>query len=240
SFMEEINLYDLLRFFAKRWLTIAASLLVGTALGVAYTFYIQQPQYKSTATVLLIGANNTGGNQGSVTINNYVNLFTSRRVLDPVIGKLGYSGSYEQLAKSTSVENTKNTDIIKLSLKTGNAKDSKALLESAIQEFDYQAKALYGSTSVKINVVDSATLPSSPDNIKPVQQIGVATAAAGVLAIIVLFFVYDYRKSVGVARQKGVQIEPLHTSKDLKGADDSKKSKAKATKKQSKKPQGDQ
>ncbi|MDO4684830.1 MAG: Wzz/FepE/Etk N-terminal domain-containing protein [Candidatus Saccharibacteria bacterium] len=193
--MEEINLYDLLRYYAKRWLTIVVALMIGAIASIVYTFYVQQPQYKSTATVLLIGANNTGTNQGSVTINNYVNLFTSRRVLDPVIDRLGYSGSYEHLAKNTTAENTKNTDFIKLTMKAGSAKGSKALLELAIQEFDNQAKALYGKSSVKLNVVDAATLPTSPDNIKPVQQIGVATAGAGMLAIIALFFVYDYKKS---------------------------------------------
>lgn len=193
--MEEINLYDLLRYYAKRWLTVTIALMIGAIIGTVYTFYIQQPQYKSSATVLLIGANSTGSNQGSVTINNYVNLFTSRRVLDPVIGKLGYNGGYEKLANNTTATNTKNTDIIKLSLKTSNAKDSKALLEAAIKEFDDQAKSLYGKTSVKLNVVDSATMPSSPDNVKPLQQIGVATAGAGFLAIIMLFFVYDYRRS---------------------------------------------
>lgn len=200
--MEEINLYDLLRYYAKRWLTITIALMIGAIVGTIYTFYIQQPQYKSSATVLLIGANNTGNNQGSVTINNYVNLFTSRRVLDPVISKLNYSGGYEKLASSTTAENTKNTDIIKLSLKTSNAKDSKALLEAAIQEFDDQAKALYGKTSVKLNVVDSATMPSSPDNVKPIQQIGIATAGAGFLTVITLFFIYDYRKTQMITERK--------------------------------------
>lgn len=209
--MEEINLYDLLRYYVKRWLTIAIAIIVGATIGLVYTFYVQQPQYKSTATVLLIGVNNTGNNQGSVTINNYVNLFTSRRVLEPVIDKLGYNGNYEKLAKSTTAENTKNTDIIKLTMRTNDAKTSKSLLESAIQEFDTQAKALYGKTSVKINVVDSATTPSAPDNIKPVQQIGVATAATTMLTIIALFFVYDYRKSQVTAKQKGVHLEPPTT-----------------------------
>ena len=205
--MEEINLYDLLRYYAKRWLTITIALMVGAIVGTIYTFYIQQPQYKSSATVLLIGANNTGSNQGSVTINNYVNLFTSRRVLDPVISKLEYNGGYEKLASNTTAENTKNTDIIKLSLKTSSAKDSKALLEAAIQEFDNQSKALYGKTSVKLNVVDSATMPSAPDNVKPVQQIGVATAGAGFLAIVALFFVYDYRKSQILTKRKATKAK---------------------------------
>ena len=87
--MEEINLYDLLRFYAKKWLTIASFAIAGAIIGVIFTYYIQQPLYKSSATVLLVGTNRTSG-QESVVLNNYVKLFTSRRVLTPVIDKHDY------------------------------------------------------------------------------------------------------------------------------------------------------
>ena len=57
--MEEINLYDLLRFYAKKWLTIASFAIAGAIIGVIFTYYIQQPLYKSSATVLLVGTNRT-------------------------------------------------------------------------------------------------------------------------------------------------------------------------------------
>ena len=193
--MDEINLYDLLRFYTKRWLTIAIAVMIGAIISITYTYFIQQPQYKSSATILLIGADHSGSNQGSVTLNNYVKLFTSRRVLDPVIANNDYSDDYKTLSGNTTAENVKNTDIINVSMSTSNPKTSKALLESAIQEFEKQSKSLYGNSSVKISVVDSADTPNGPSNIKPLQQIGLMTAASMALAIIVLFFVYDYRKS---------------------------------------------
>ena len=67
--MEEINLYDLLRFYAKKWLTIASFAIAGAIIGVIFTYYIQQPLYKSSATVLLVGTNRTSG-QESVVLNN--------------------------------------------------------------------------------------------------------------------------------------------------------------------------
>lgn len=193
--MEEINLYDLLRYYGKKWLTLVIAMMIGAIIGVSYTFYVQQPAYKSSATMLLIGTNNTGNNQGSVVLNNYVNLFTSRRVLDPVIANSDYSEGYSKLASNTTAENAKNTDIIKVSMSTSDPKMSKSLLESSIQEFEKQAKSLYGNNSVKITVVDTANTPDAPSNIKPVQQIGLTTIGALALAIVVLFFVYDYRNS---------------------------------------------
>ena len=68
--MEEINLYDLLRFYIKKWLTIAIFVMIGGIVGIAYTYYIQTPQYESKATLLLVGTNRTAANQESVALNN--------------------------------------------------------------------------------------------------------------------------------------------------------------------------
>ena len=189
--MEEINLYDLMRFYARKWLTIATVVMIGAILGVIYTFFVQQPQYKSTATLLLIGTTRTS-NQDSVVINNYVQLFESRRVLDPVIAEQKYGATYDQLAANTNAENVKNTDIINVSISTANPKTSKALLEAAIEKFRSEAKTLYGDGAIKINVVDAADAPVAPTNVKPIQQIGLAIVAAFALGIVALFFIYDY------------------------------------------------
>lgn len=210
--MEEINLYDLLRFYAKKWLTIASFAIAGAIIGVIFTYYIQQPLYKSSATVLLVGTNRTSG-QESVVLNNYVKLFNSRRVLTPVIAKHDYNKSFDSLVANTTAENTKNTDFISLSMSTTDAKTSKVMLESAIQEFGKQAKELYGDNSVRISIVDAADTPTSPNNVKPLQQIGIATVALTALSIIGLFFVYDYKHSQLV---KAANAKPAAKKKPAK------------------------
>ncbi|MCA0227913.1 hypothetical protein LCH21_00465 [Patescibacteria group bacterium] len=189
--MEEINLYDLMRFYARKWLTIATVIMIGAILGVIYTFFVQQPLYKSTATLLLIGTGRTS-NQESVVLNNYVQLFESRRILEPVIAEQKYDATYDKLAANTTAENVKNTDIINVSITTSNPKTSKALLEAAIEKFRNEGKTLYGDGAIKINVVDAADAPVAPTNVKPIQQVGLATVAAFALAIVALFFIYDY------------------------------------------------
>lgn len=204
--MEEINLYDLLRFYIKKWLTIAIFVMIGGIVGIAYTYYIQTPQYESKATLLLVGTNRTAANQESVALNNYVELFKSRRVLEPVIADQGYDKGYDTLVSSVSAQGTKNTDIIKVSIKTPNAKQSKALLEGAIESFRNEAKELYGNSGIKINTVDAASTPKLPSNVSPMAQIGLATATGFILAIIGLFFAYDYRHS----QSKAVRADDSH------------------------------
>lgn len=189
--MEEINLYDLMRFYARKWLTIATVVMIGAILGVIYTFFVQQPQYKSTATLLLVGTGRTS-NQESVVLNNYVQLFESRRILEPVIAEQKYDATYDKLAANTTAENVKNTDIINVSISTSSPKTSKALLEAAIEKFRNEAKTLYGDGAIKINVVDAADAPIAPTNVRPIQQIGLAIVAAFALAMVALFFIYDY------------------------------------------------
>ncbi len=194
--MEEISFYDLLRFYVKKWLIIVSAVMIGAIAGIVYTYYVQAPEYDSKATLLLVGTNRTSANQDSVVLNNYVQLFTSRRVLDPVIDEQEYDEGYDALVASTTAVNPKGTDIINVSVSTSDPKKSKALLESNVQSFRDQAKTMYGDNSIKINLVDSASLPDQPSNVKPVVQIGLATAATTLLAIVGLFFVYDYRRSI--------------------------------------------
>ncbi len=174
-------------------MTILIAIMIGAIAGIAYTFYIQQPQYKSTATLLLVNTGRTVANQESVVINNYVELFTSRRVLGPVVEAQRYEQDYEALASQTAAENVKNTDIINVSIATKDAKKSKILLESAINKFKDESKQLYGDSSVKISVVDAADEPTDSFNKNPLQQIGLAIVGSAFIAIIGLFFVYDYR-----------------------------------------------
>ena len=180
-----------MRFYARKWLTIATVVMIGAILGVIYTFFVQQPQYKSTATLLLVGTGRTS-NQESVVLNNYVQLFESRRILEPVIAEQKYDATYDKLAANTTAENVKNTDIINVSISTSSPKTSKALLEAAIEKFRNEGKTLYGDGAIKINVVDAADAPIAPTNVKPIQQIGLAIVAAFTLAVVALFFIYDY------------------------------------------------
>lgn len=192
--MEEIDLYDMLRFFVKKWLTIVTFVMIGAIAGIGYTYFLQTPEYTSKAQLLLVG-NTRSSASDSVVINNYVQLFSSNRVLGHVANEQNYDKGYEALAEQTTAENVKNTDIINVAISTTDAKQSQAILETAIETFSQQAKTLYGDNNIKINVVDGASLPSSPSNVKPVVQIGIATIVGLVLAVVSLFFVYDYRMS---------------------------------------------
>lgn len=194
--METINFYQLIRYYARKWPVMIVAILVGIGLGAAYALSVQQPQYKSSATLLLTGVEQ---GQNTITLTNYTTLFTSRRVLDPVIDRAQYKGSYETLLANTTAKHVKNTDIITVSMNAGEPKMSETLLKQAITEFEKQTKALYGKTKVSIKTVDAVNTPSAPASIGLWQAMALGGGGALLLAIVGLFFAYDYAQSQRVA-----------------------------------------
>lgn len=188
--VQEINLYDLLKYYARNWLIILSALFVGAAIGLIYTNFIQTALYKSDATMLVVGARTS---QDATINNNYTELFKSRRVLETVIDNQGYKGDYDQLLARTTATNDKNTDIIKVSIADPDPKKSEQLLSASLEVFKKEASTLYDSNNIK--TVDPASLPSSSYNVNLLLQVGLSMAATALLVIIALFFVYDYRMS---------------------------------------------
>ena len=210
--MQEINLYDLLRYYARNWLNLLSALFIGAIIGLVYTNFIQTPLYKSDATMLVVGARTS---QDATINNNYTELFKSRRVLETVIGSQGYAGNYEQLLARTTATNDKNTDILKVSIADPDSRKSEQLLSASLEAFKKEAGDLYGSSNIK--TVDAASAPAEPYNVNVPLQVGLSTAATFFLAIIVLFFIYDYRATQPLAKKvattKASTVKPTASSK---------------------------
>jgi capsular polysaccharide biosynthesis protein len=215
--VQEINLYDLLKFYAKNWLILLSAVFVGAIIGLVYTFFIQTPLYKSEATLLVVGARTS---PDGIINNNYTELFKSRRVLDPVIQSTGYNGDYSQLFDNTTTTNNKDTDVIRISMATTDAQKSQELLRASLDSFKTEANALYNSDNIQ--VVDSASAPTDPFNVRTTLQVGLATIASLLAAIIVIFFIYDYNLSQQTAgKTAGAPVKK--TTKKSKGSKKSKK-----------------
>ena len=211
SIVEEINLYDLMRYYAKNWLNLLGAIFVGAIIGVAFTALVQTPLYKSDATLIITGRTSST----DTTINNYAELFKSRSVLGEVVKESNYDGNYDKLFSLTTAETDKNTDVLRISMADQDAQKSQELLTASVDTFKDKAGKIYSNPN-NIKVVDSASLPTKPYNVKTTMQIGLAMATTFFIAIIVLFFVYDYKNS-----------NPKHTTATKKS---NKKSTQKTTK----------
>ena len=147
--------------------------------------------YRSSATLLLIDPTKTRTAQDVTLINNYVELFQSRRVIEPVIEAQKIDTTYEALVGSISATNEKGTEVINVSVSTTDPEQSQKFLRGTVNSFKNQVAELYGKDN--ISVVDNASEAIPPYNVKHAQQLAIATAAGFVVSLIVLFFIYDIK-----------------------------------------------
>lgn len=209
--MQEINLYSLLKFYAKNWLLIVSLTLVGLLGGLVYNTYVQVPMYKSNATLLYISPT-ARSTQDVTLLNNYVELFTSRRVIEPVMQQLKVDRSLSDMASAVSAVNEKGTEVLKLTVSTDDPGLSRSFLRAAVITFKSQAADLYGADN--LSVVDNASEATPPYNVKQPQQLAIATAAGFVVSLIVLFFVYDIKgASFNRSDKKSPKVATASTGK---------------------------
>lgn len=198
--MEEIRLYDLLKYYVKKWRLIALITFVGLLGGLAFNQFIQVPMYESNAKLILVSqqASQTASNQ--TLINNYIELMTSRRVLEPVIAKQNNTTTYEDLLGSVRAVNQKDTAIIDVTVSSNNAQRSADIANEITSSFKTSVNDLYKDSGVI--VVDPAVAAASPSNVKTAIQLAVSAIAGLILGVIVLFFVYDYIQTKSQIRKK--------------------------------------
>ena len=189
--MQEINFYHLMKFYAKRWRLIITLSLIGFIGGLIYNGFIQTPQYKSNATLIIIQGDNSSTTKNSTLINNYIELFKSRKVLEPTISDLKLDKTYEELSKSISATNDNSTEVVKLSVSSNDPKKSKRILNYAIDQFEKEGKKIYHKDNIQI--VDSASIEDKPYNVNAPLQLSATTVAGFVMAIVIIFFIYDYQ-----------------------------------------------
>jgi len=188
---KDINLYHLVEYYLKHWMWIVALSVTGLVAGIVYTYYIQTPLYKSDAALAIVLPSTASSTD--TTLGNYVELFKSRRVLDPVISELKINERYDQFASTFDVSNAKSTDIILVSVTNPDRKQSTAIISSTITSFEKEVKSIYNTDNVRI--VDGASKPSKPYNVNVLMQLIIASAAGFIVSVIVLFFTYDFKQS---------------------------------------------
>ena len=189
--MQEINLYDLIKFYGKKWRIIVILTVAGLAGGFVFNTFIQAPEYKSDATLAVVLPSTAYSSD--TTLNNYVELFKSRRVLDPVISELKINKSYEQFVRTFDISNDKTASIIHMSVVNSDQRQSKIIATNAIASFENEVKNVYNADNVRI--VDGANEPSKPYNVNLLMQLVIASAAGFIASVIGLFFAYDFKKS---------------------------------------------
>ncbi len=202
--MEEINLKELFDYFKKfslHFVIIATTIFAAASF---FIFFVQRPEYKSQASIILSSDQTSTITQNEVLTNKnlidtYTKVATSHRVLDKVKQKLKLDISYTQLSQKINVANLKDTEIIEISAKDAEPKTAQKITNATANVFVKEISALYGVKNV--NLLDHAVIPTTPHNINIPKQELISLAAALLIASMTIFVKFYFDRTIKTVEQ---------------------------------------
>ena len=198
--MEEIDLTELFDYFLKRALYIVIAAVVCLVLGLTYTLFLKEPKYKSDVNVIIVNKELQATSlQSDLAANQklaatYRELVESRRILNQVIDNLQLNYTIGELQDMISVENVNETEIIKITVSSADAKEAKKIANETAEIFQDEVKDIYNLENVSI--VDNAVLAKAPYNINIVKESVIYIALGMVLSCGVIFVIYYFDNTI--------------------------------------------
>lgn len=211
---EEIDLRELLHeFWTKKYIIIIV-ILASIVLGVGYSYFFTEPQYKSKATIILTKNNsddNTTITQTDVTlnqqlVNTYTELIKTNNILGQVLGEIGdNSVSQDELRNSINVKLVTNTQLIEVSVTNKNPEMAKELTNKICQIFVAQMKEKFKIEN--LSVLDEAKQESVPYNINHKKDILMFAVAGTVASFAIVFFMSFISSSIKSSEELEKQLK---------------------------------
>ena len=178
--MEELDLKELLNMFWEKKASIISITLIFMLIGILYTILFTTPMYSSSTTLVLVASGSTVNNQaGTITttditmnsklVSTYSVLIKSDNVIRQVISNLGIEINPEYLKKHINVGSVNDTEVIKITVSTDNAKTSAKIANEIVPVFTKLVKETYNIENVQ--VVDAAEVNNTPSNINHVKDV---------------------------------------------------------------------
>lgn len=229
--MEEIDLVEMLKAFWRRKLQIILIILIFIEIGYIYTTKYVTPMYSAKTTLVLASqegnTTNTASIASDVTVNTklvstYSELIKSKNVLGDVISNLGIDITVEELRSNITVSAVNNTALIDINITNEEAENSAKIANEIANVFTKKISEIYNINNVQI--VNEATVPTSPSNIHHKKDILMfaligAVVAAGYV-IIASMLDNTIKSSEEIERMINLPILvsiPMYDSKKEKG-----------------------
>jgi capsular polysaccharide biosynthesis protein len=194
--MEEISLREIYYILKKRMGMIIILLILSLAVSAVVSFYVLDKQYQANTT-LMVGRPKDYVTENKLEYNDlllnqrlvstYGELIKTRTVADRVIENMGLSLTYSQLREKLNVSLVKDTEIISISvmdtdpaLAADIANETAAVFMETVQEI---------MKVENIQVIDTAQVPTSPVQPRPMMNIAIAGVLAIMLGVFIAFLI---------------------------------------------------
>ena len=193
----EIDLTEVIGLVIHRlWILIICAVLTGI-IGFVISYFLITPQFKSTTKIIVLNKQDSSTitysdlQLASQLTKDYEELITCRYVLEQVIEQCELKDSYEELYSRVSVENTKDTRIIGITVEDPSPENAQYIADN-IREV--AANHIQSVTDVAaVNGVDYANIPTkkSSPSIKKWTAGGAAIGFLLALCAIIVEYILD-------------------------------------------------
>ncbi len=192
----EIDLLEILYVLKSKLVIILASMLLMGSLFGAYSVFLAEPVYESTARLYVLTKTTSLTSladiqMGTSLTQDYKELITSRTVVEQVIANLNMTCSYGELVERISVDNPSNTRIIKITVQDNVAENAKVITDELVDVSREKISSIMVTDAPSVIEYGSMpTGPVSPNNVKNV-LIGLVLGAFIAIAVVIVIFLLD-------------------------------------------------
>lgn len=193
--MEEVDEIDLKEILEKFWvkkIPILLIIVVFILIGVIYTLKFVKPVYTSSTTLALVTSEDSTSSKNTITstdvtlnsklVSTYSELIKSKNVVRQAISNLGININEEEVQKNINVSSISNTELIKISVTTGDAETSAQIANEITNVFSEKVRGIYNINNV--HVLEKAKVNETPSNINHAKDVIMFACIGVVIAIV--------------------------------------------------------
>ena len=209
---EEIDLRELGYMLWKHIVQIVMCLVAGAVLAFCYTTFLVTKQYTATASMYVIGNQNSVIDMSALQIGSqvtadYQELITSEGLLNGVIDDLKLDMNYNTLVSKISLTNPSGTRVLKISVTDSDPQMAADIANAVAKQAKAKLPEYTKGTAPEIyNEAAVPSKPSSPSVKKNTMLGGIGLAAIYIAYLCIVFFMNDtFVTADDIYRSFGVQ-----------------------------------
>ena len=162
----EIDLRELFEVLKSKILVILATTVIFIAVSAGVTRFMITPMYSSTAQLYVISSTDlsqlTNLTMGTQLTQDYMEIVTTRGVINQVINNLKLNADYEEMLDKIAVENPADTRIMEISV---SDPDPEEAMEITQELAEVTADTVSSKMDVKApTIIEDAYLADEPDS----------------------------------------------------------------------------
>ena len=210
----EIDLGQVFGMLARRWVLIVAVGVITAVLTFACLHFIVTPKYTSTARIMVINRQNneavtaTDLTSSATLSNDYVEIVTSRSVMEQVIADLELNYTVEELTDKVKASIVTNTRMINISVTDPDPILAKEITDS-ISAVSSKKICQVMNIENMVSLVDEGSLPTDPSSPATMKDTVIAALIAVIITCVVIVIIginddriktkEDVEKNLGVS-----------------------------------------